>query len=212
MSEQPALPGFEDLIVEDEQISYEEAQRISFAAQEAFEELLDDPERPEAAPLKDPFRELCAQGWDWRKALYVAWAKLPIRGRWPRTQEELAEVLGLRSARTIRKWRERNPGIDFLVSQARAGVITERTVEVLNKSFEVATAEGYKGFNDRKMLLEIDGVYRQKQDISVTTPVNADDMARKQEAAAAEIEDWEASRFGSAGADPDDSEEEDDQG
>lgn len=195
MTEQKPLPGFEDLEADSGEISYEDAQRISIAALEAFDELLDDPTAHYAAPLRDEFRALQAQGWEWRKALYIAWAKLPIKGRWPRTTEELAVVMGLRSARTIRKWRDQNPGIDLLISQAVAGRVSERTAEILNKAFEVATQEGYKGFNDRKMLLTIDGVYTEKSNVTVTSPVNADDMARKIEAAEAGLDDWESERW-----------------
>ena len=200
------LPGLGELAADMEETEWEEAQRASVAAREAFGLLLDDPMRPEVRVLREEFERLCASGWRWRHALYVAWAKLPARGRWPATQAELATVMGLRSDRTIRKWREQNPGIDLLVSQAVVGRVSERTAEVLSKAFEVAMADGYKGHNDRKMLLEIEGVYRPKQEVVMTGSVNSDEMARKAEGARETAEDWERTRFGLEGGETEEAE------
>ena len=58
--------------------------------------------------------------WDWRKAVFIAWSVMPLGRRWPRTIEELAtSVLGLRSARVIRKWRHNDPNIDLEIEQVR---------------------------------------------------------------------------------------------
>lgn len=198
-TEQLMLPEFEDLVAEDEGISPEEAGAISAAARDAFELLFVYPEvgaGREVVPLRDEYDRLTGQGWGWRKALYMAWAKLPGQARWPGTQQELAEVMGLRSARTIRRWRERNPGIDLLIAQSVVGRVSERTADILSRSFEVAMGEGYKGFNDRRMLLEIEGVYKPKQDLEITSHVNADEMAARVSRARDEAGDWEAERFG----------------
>jgi len=149
--------------------------------------------------LGDAYLRLVEAGWKWRQALYVAWARLPAEGRWPTTQAELAEVMGLRSDRTIRRWREKNPGIDLLVSQGIAGRVSARTAEVLEAAFRSATEEGYRGHNDRRMLLEIDGVYKPKADVTLVGGVNADEMARKAEAAQADVTEWERERFGGEG-------------
>lgn len=156
--------------------------------------------RGELGVLREEYEALCAAGWPWRQALYVAWAKLPARGRWPATQAELAEVMGLKSDRAIRTWREKNPGIDLLVSQGTVERVNERTARVLSKVYEVAVGEDYKGHNDRKLWLEIEGVYRPKQDIVLGGTVNSDAMAEKAREAKELAEDWERERFG----DPDD--------
>jgi hypothetical protein len=91
MIEQDPLPGFEDLVADEEGISRDEARQLSRDALEEFEQALDD--RPECAPLREPFLELLEQGWDWRKALYIAWAQLPLAVRWLKTCEELAVML-----------------------------------------------------------------------------------------------------------------------
>ena len=196
MSEQSTLPGFDDLAAQDEQITYDEAQRISVAAREAFEDALD--ERPECAPLQEPFVALLEQGWPWRKALYISWAKLPLRVRWPRTQEALAELMGLRSVRTISRWREKNPGIDLMVNLAVgrrvAGVVSEQTGNILSKVYEVGMTEGYRGQRDRRTWLEVDGVLTERVDMQLTA-VDADKMAAAQQQAQDEAGTWQAGRF-----------------
>lgn len=195
VAEQAVFPGFEDLADDEELNSPEGAYLRWAAAREAFEGLLES--EPGCKALVEPYLDLLSQGWTWRKALYIAWAKLPVRGRWPRTMEELAGVMGLRSSRAIRGWRQKNPGIDYIVNLGRAQAVTERTMAVLNKAHEVAIGEGYKGHNDRKLLLGIDGVYQPSQDITLhQSAVNADDMAAAAQEAEEELDEWEAGRFG----------------
>lgn len=198
MSDQEPLPGFEDLVSEDEGISYEEAQQLSRDALEEFEQALDD--RAECAPLSDPFLELLEQGWDWRKALYIAWAQLPLAVRWPKTQEELAVIMGLRSARTIRKWRERNPGIDLLVKRAMgaraASRVSELTANILTRTYQVGMTHDYKGHKDRRLWLEADGLLKQQVDVTLTSAVSADEMAAMQDQAREQAAEFESARFG----------------
>lgn len=203
MSEQDPLPGFEDLVSEDEEISYEEAQALSRDALEEFEQALDN--RPECGPLRDPFLEMLEQGWGWRKALYIAWAQLPLAVRWPRTQDELAVIMGLRSARTIRKWREKNPGIDLLVKRAMgaraAGRVSELTANILSRTYQVGMIHDYKGHKDRRLWLEADGLLKQQVDVTLTSAVSADEMAALQDQAREEAAEFERERFGEV--DPD---------
>ena len=63
-------------------------------------------------PWKEDYERLRLEGWDYRKAAYIAWASSPVKDRWPETQAKLAEELGLKSARTIQKWRENDARID----------------------------------------------------------------------------------------------------
>jgi hypothetical protein len=198
VSEQTPLPGFEELVADDEGISREEARQISQDAREEFEQAIDD--RPECAPLREPFLDLIEQGWDWRKALYIAWAQLPLAVRWPTTQEELAVLMGLRSSRTIRKWREKNPGIDLLVKRAMgaraARRVSELTANILSKTYQVGMSEDYKGHRDRRLWLEADGLLKQEMDINLTSAISSDEMAALQDKARQDVADFEAERFG----------------
>lgn len=198
MADQEPLPGFEDLVSDEEGISYEEAQQLSRDALDEFEQALDD--RPECAPLREPFLEMLEQGWGWRKALYIAWAQLPLAVRWPKTQDELAVIMGLRSARTIRKWREKNPGIDLLVKRAMgaraASRVSELTANILTRTYQVGMTHDYKGHKDRRLWLEADGLLQQKVDVTLTSAVSADEMAAMQDRAREEAAEFESERFG----------------
>lgn len=211
MSEVGVLPGFEGLVAEEEGISAEEAGRRSAVARGRFEGMIGleggsreggsrtaPTEGVNLDPLRAGFFDCLARGWDWRKALYIAWARLPRELRWPRSVEGLAEVMGLSSARSIRQWRSRNPEIEHEVRRAVLGTVSERTADVLAAALEAALGEGYRGYNDRRMLLEMAGVYREKSDVLVTAtgPVNADEMAARREQVRRALVDWEEGRFG----------------
>jgi hypothetical protein len=193
--EQQYLPGMdiEALAAADEGISYAEAQRISSDAREEWEH--NAPEQDKCRALYGAYLDLSAAGWPWRQAMYIAWARMSARGRWPETLDELANLMGLRSPRTVRTWRHKNPEIDRQVREFVVRGVADRSAEVLEAAFASATGEGYRGFNDRRMLLEIGGVYRQQQDVTVTA-VNADAMAQATREAQIAAADFEAGRFG----------------
>lgn len=172
MEFQETLPGFDDYVVEDEHISTAEAQRISASAREVFEALILDPEQQAARPLFDGYLDALARGWEWRKALYIAWARLPRAARWPSTLAELASVLGLKNDRTIRRWRYNNPEIDRLVREEMLHRVGERTAEVLEALADLATKPNYKSTRAMELYLRVHGVYTPEQKIQgeVTGP------------------------------------------
>lgn len=194
MYTQDFLPGIEQLAAQDEGISYADAQQISDDAREEWERTA--PDNPLARDLLQRYHALEAQGWSWRQALYIAWAITPGKARWPTTLDELSNVMGLRSTRTIRTWRYQNPEIDNQVRMAVLRSVADRSAEVLDAAFGVALEEGYRGYNDRRMLLEIGGVYRQQQEVQLRAHVTSDEMAAAaREAERAAIE-FERARFG----------------
>lgn len=106
---------------------------------------------------------LRAEKWDWRKAAYIAWASSPVLDRWPESQETLAvQVLGLRSDRTIRKWREKDPTIDERVAKMQIEPLLKHRRDVIDALVHVASMPDPKAHPDRRMLLEIIGVYKPK--------------------------------------------------
>lgn len=162
--EQTILPGFDDLVAETEGISPEEAARISAESRQAFE-ILDANE----VSWADEYFALRAEGWPWRVACYIAWASTPRQGRWPETLAGLASVLGLKSTRSIRRWREKNPEIDARVATLVARPLLEARADVLEALVDVATTPEAKCHPDRKLFLEMTGLYtpRQTTDINV---------------------------------------------
>lgn len=108
----------------------------------------------------DLYRRLREEGWDWRVAVYIAWAAQPKKYRMPATQDDLArECLGLSSDRSIATWRKRNAMIDETISMLQGSVIFESLPDAFHAMVDVATSEDYKGHADRKLMFEMAGVY-----------------------------------------------------
>lgn len=54
--------------------------------------------------FQDLYWELCRQGWRWQKAAFMAWRAAPRGSRRPKTQGELAEMLGYAGDKIFREW------------------------------------------------------------------------------------------------------------
>ena len=165
MNVQETLPGFDDFVAADEQISPAEAYTRSAAACAAFEAQVLDPQNAHLQPLAESYLDARARGWEWRKALYIAWARLPRAARWPASLRELASVMGLRSDRTIRKWRYNNPEIDRLIVEEMLTRVGEHTAEVLAALAELASQPNYKSTRAMELYLRVHGIYTPEQKI-----------------------------------------------
>lgn len=108
--------------------------------------------------IEDVFR-LMAQGWDWRKAVYIAWLATPKRLRRPATQQELAvECLNLTSQRIFSNWRtDKSWPIEetaFKLARERATAPgPERLAAVVQALYETGAMVGREGAADRKLIL-----------------------------------------------------------
>ena len=160
---QSMLPGFDGIgdVARGDGISPEEARRISREACTSFEA------REDLAWMDDS-HGLRAEGWPWRVACYIAWATTPRKERWPETMQALAAHLGLRSARTIRAWREKNPAIDERVKGTIIGPLMEARGEIIKALIESATTSDHKNHPDRKLALEIVQLYTPRQEVEAT--------------------------------------------
>lgn len=113
-----------------------------------------------APPWMGMYQRLFEGGWKWRVAVYIAWAAQPKKRRWPETQEELAiKCLGLNSDRAIATWRKKYPSIDETISMLQASIIFDAVPEALQAMVDVATTADYKGHADRKLMMEMTGLY-----------------------------------------------------
>jgi hypothetical protein len=116
----------------------------------------------------EEYMRLIEGGWPWRVACYMAWAGSPRRERWPETTEKLAtEVLGLTGPRVIYQWRKRNPAIDQMTAMLQAAPLFQHRADILKALIESATNEGYRGFHDRRLALEMMGDYTPKSKLEV---------------------------------------------
>ena len=104
------------------------------------------------------------RGWDWRKAIYIAWAASPAKGRIPATQEELAQnALGLTGDRVIRKWREADQTIDDTIAEFQAAPLMRHRRDIFDALIASASDPDPKSHADRKLALEMMGDYKPKQ-------------------------------------------------
>lgn len=124
-------------------------------------------------PWWQDYQELIARGWDWRKAVYIAWESTPAPGRQPPTQLELAQtVLGLTSDRRIRQWRDDNPDIQAEIVRMQAAPLLRHRRAIYDALAAVATDPDPKAHQDRKLALEMLGDYRPRAvaDVALSTP------------------------------------------
>ncbi len=127
-------------------------QADSRAAREAFLE------KRQVCPWWADYLELRVEGWDWRKAAYIAWASSPGLDRWPENQEELAKLLGLKSDRVLRKWREKDKTIDERVATMQLEPLLKHKRDVVNNLVvRAASADEKMGFQYMKIFLTLTG-------------------------------------------------------
>lgn len=97
-----------------------------------------------------------------RAAVLAAWLATPKKYRVPKTQDELADLLGLSSDRQFTVWMARNPQIRAVAHT----VWRERALDHLNDSmeamFEVAARPDYKSKGHLELHLKVAGILSDK--------------------------------------------------
>jgi len=143
-------------------------QAVSIASKAAFDGWVgEQKEKPSWLALyQEVFAEQGAkpagERWDWRKCLYVAWRCAPAKTRWPAKLDELASFMGLRNTATIRHWRTKDTSIEERIKTGRVQLVDDHVTDLLEAAVNCALNDAEKGHQDRKMLLEIAGVYKSK--------------------------------------------------
>lgn len=129
-------------------------------------------------PWWQDYRELVQRGWDWRKAVLIAWESSPVKSRTPATQEELAtQVLGLTSDRVIAKWRKQQPELEEEIARMQAAPLLRHRREIYDALVASASDSDPKSHADRKLALEMLGDYKPRQTTQLeggNTPVVVD--------------------------------------
>lgn len=126
------------------------------------------------APWADAYLALRSDGWNWRQAAYIAWASIPSNRRLPKTQKELAHILGINNTRTIRKWRERYPEIDQLIEDATMAILGDALGDVISAWVDVAKQPDPSAHRDRITYLEHMKIYQPKAGLELTGKDGAD--------------------------------------
>lgn len=167
MGQQTPLPGMDvDIQLIDQG---HEAERA------LFEHMLADVEWGE------DYLALMDEGWYWRDAAYIAWKSLPKSLRIPQTYGEFCDLIGI-SVRGMTDRRNRNKAIDL---RAAKGVVArglyDHIDEVMEALVESASNSNYKAHPDRKLFLEMAGVYVPKQAVDLTARADTGDMEEHSE-------------------------------
>lgn len=145
----------------------------------------------------EEYQVLCERFSDKRVAAYVAWAASPMQYRKPAKLIDLAALLGLKTDRTIRQWREKDETIDQVIGDLQASPLHRYRRDIYEALVESARLEGSAGHADRRLALEMLGDYipKSKQETSTKAPaVTSDEMAE----AARQLSLWETANNSSA--------------
>lgn len=100
--------------------------------------------------------------WNWRQALYIAWMATPKHLRTPKTQDELADLLGLASTGTFRNWRRTHPEMSERIQSVPRELLITHLADVYDALATVASMYDPKANSDRKLFLELVGEYTPK--------------------------------------------------
>ena len=118
-------------------------------------------------PFSGAYEQLRGEGWYYVDAAFIAWKSLPKDIRFPPTIEKLANVIGV-SADTIKKRRQKNRLIDERANKALlTGSLLGKMDGVIDALMTSAADASYKHHADRKLALEMAGLYTPKQAIDV---------------------------------------------
>ena len=123
----------------------------------------------------DTYAALLEEGWEWRKAAYIAWASLPATTRQPKSLGDFAAIIGLRSTKTIRSWRLKNKAIDLAVQKLSLSNLLDSAPAVVDALVSSASDPNYKSAPDRKLYFEMTGMYVPRSKIGVGLDDGADD-------------------------------------
>lgn len=93
-----------------------------------------------------------------RAAVLTAWLCTPKKYRYPETQDQLADLLGLSSDRQFTVWMAKNPQIKAVVHSAWKENALDRLNDSMDAMYEVAAMPDYKGKGDRELHFKVAGI------------------------------------------------------
>ena len=128
--------------------------------------------KPEKPYWFDRYVTLSETRWPFRAAILTAWLETPKKYRWPKTQDELADMLGMSSDRQFTVWMAKNPQIKAMVHQAWREKALDRLNDSMEAMFEVAATADYKGRGDRELHFKVAEILTDK--VIVDTSGNVD--------------------------------------
>ncbi len=117
-----------------------------------------DDGKPEKPYWFDRYLTLTETRWPFRVAVLTAWLETPKKYRWPKTQDQLADMLGMSSDRQFTVWMAKNPQIKAMVHSAWKEKALDRLNDSMDAMYEVAATADYKGKGDRELHFKVAGI------------------------------------------------------
>lgn len=164
MDTPPKQMTFEWDLPEDESSSALSAEEIQFR-KDLAEAFLRNPEHWEKDGKGNPIKPYWMDHaitlhegkmrFPFRAAVLAAWLATPKKYRVPKTQDELANLLGLSSDRQFTIWMARNPQIKAIAHTAWKERALDRVNDSMEAMFEVASLPDYKGKGDRELHFKV---------------------------------------------------------
>lgn len=127
-----------------------------------------------------------------RAAVLTAWLCTPKKYRYPKTQDELADLLGMSSDRQFTVWMAKNPQIKAVVHSAWQERALDHLHESMDAMFEVAAKPDYKGKGDRELHFKVAGILTDKIILDKTGSVDLSKLSFKEKLELAGLDDPEA--------------------
>ena len=118
----------------------------------------DNDGKPEKPYWFDRYLTLSETRWPFRVAVLTAWLETPKKYRWPKTQDQLADMLGMSSDRQFTVWMAKNPQIKAMVHSAWKEKALDRLNDSMDAMYEVAATADYKGKGDRELHFKVAGI------------------------------------------------------
>jgi len=155
----------------------EEAARKAFENGESFPK--DENGKPIAPYNLALYISMRIGRWPFRVAALIMWLATPRKYRWPKTQDELANLLGMGSDRQFSVWRSKNPSIDLMMAEAWKKNAVERLPDSLEAMYEVAATPDYKGKGDRELHYKLAEILQDHSTINLNAASgDADDVLK----------------------------------
>lgn len=130
-------------------------------AQRVFEAVLGD------LPYGDRYSALVGQGWDWRKAAYIAWLSMPSDKREPSTKKEFAIKLGLSDGSVFSGWEAKNDAIAATAFRFSQANVLAHIASVDQAMIDVASTPSYKSAPAMRLFYERAGVLANANKVNV---------------------------------------------
>lgn len=148
--------------------------------------------KPEKPFWFDHYLRLTVGRWPFRVAVLIAWLRTPKKYRWPKTQDELADMLGMSSDRQFAVWRAKNPQIEAMVNEAWKDRVLDGLNDSIEAMLEVAAIPDYKGKGDRELHFKMADILTERMVLNNAGNVDLNKLSFEEKLRMAGLDDPEA--------------------